>query len=173
MEIWKNVKDYEGIYYVSNLGNVKRIYKNKKERLLKPSFDKCGYLKARLSKNNKSIQKFIHRLVAEAFIPNPNNLPQVNHKNEIKTDNRVENLEWCTQKYNILYGTAKIREAKTKHRYYVEQYDLNGNFIKKWHSLKDIEKNTKYKKNNIQQNCLGNNKTAYGYLWKYVKVNKK
>ena len=172
MEIWKNVKDYEGIYYVSNLGNVKRIYKNKKERLLKPFFDKGNYLKVILSKNNKHVQRFIHRLVAQAFIPNPNNLPQVNHKNEIKTDNKVENLEWCTQRYNILYGTAKIREAETKHRYYINQFDLEGNFIKQWHSLKQIEISTNYKKNNIQQNCLGNNKTAYGYKWEYILIDK-
>ena len=107
-EIWKDIKGYEGLYQVSNLGRVKNIKRN---RLLKPLSDNTNrYLRVRLyDKNLKMRHKSVHRLVAEAFIPNPNNLPQVNHKDEDKTNNDVSNLEWCTIQYNICYGTRLER----------------------------------------------------------------
>ena len=172
MEVWKDIKGYEGMYQISNLGRVKSL-KMKKEHnkyLLKPYSTKNGYLRVSLSKNNKYKGPLIHRLVAIHFLDNPNNYPEVNHKDENKENNCVNNLEWCDRKYNVLYGTAKQRESKTKHKYYIEQYDLNQNLIMKWNSLKEIEINTNYKKNNIQQNCLGNTKTAYGYKWKYIPI---
>ena len=108
-EIWKDIPEYEGLYQVSNLGNIKSLEKSKgwckiKEKTLKLRIDKDGYYRVILSKNSKPKMFLVHRLVAQAFIPNPNNLPEINHKNEIKTDNRVENLEWCTQLYNLHYG---------------------------------------------------------------------
>ena len=171
-EIWKDIEGYEGKYQISNYGNVKSLKKKKHQcdYLLKPFITKNGYLRVSLSKNNKYVQPLVHRLVAEYFINNPYNYKEINHKDENKLNNNVDNLEWCNRKYNVLYGTAKKREAITKHLYYVEQYDLKLNFIKKWESLKEIETKTNYKKNNIQQNCLGNTKSAYGYIWKYIPI---
>ena len=109
-EIWKNIKDYEGLYQISNLGRVKRIWKTK-ENICTPILQK-EYYYINLCKHQKSKRKLLHRLVAQAFIPNPDNLTEVNHKDEDKLNNRVENLEWCTSKYNSNYGTRNIRKAK-------------------------------------------------------------
>lgn len=160
-EIWKDISGYEGLYQISNLGRVKS-----KRKILKPINGE--YLHVGLSKNGIQTTKLIHRLVAENFIDNPNNLPQVNHKDENKHNNCVNNLEWITFKENMNYGTKQDRESIIKTKYNVLQYDLEGNFIKKWFNLREITKNTNYKKSNIQYCCLGKNKTAYGYIWKYV-----
>lgn len=126
MEIWKDIEGYEGLYQVSNLGRVKSlkrvVHQNQKGGQLTPMIYKGRILKinyhttieygfCQLSKDNIQETKLIHRLVAEAFIPNPNNYPCVNHRNEDKTDNRVENLEWCTQRYNVNYGTSRERAS--------------------------------------------------------------
>ena len=121
-EEWRDVVGYEGLYMVSNIGNVKSLQRTAKskncsirtvsEKLRKINKNKSGYLMVILNKEGKRKGMKIHRLVAEAFIPNPLNLPQVNHRNEIKSDNRVENLEWCTQDYNNKYGTRTERTSK-------------------------------------------------------------
>lgn len=105
-EIWKDVKEFEGLYQVSNFGRVKSLNYNHtgKGRVLNPYVDNTGYCQVSLYKNGKMYQKQIHRFVAETFIPNPNNLECVNHINGIKTDNRIENLEWCTRKENIIHA---------------------------------------------------------------------
>lgn len=112
-EEWKDIKGYEGIYQISNMGRVKSLSngKYKKEKIRKYRKDKDGYLQLNLHKNNVMTTFKVHRLVAEAFIPNPHNLPQVNHKDEDKTNNRVDNLEWCTVEYNNNYGTRNKRIA--------------------------------------------------------------
>ena len=111
MEEWRDIKGYEGKYKISSYGKVKSL-KHKDEKLLKPSYDKDGYKQVILCNNGKGKKWFIHRLVAIHFLPNPNNLPQVNHKDEDKANNVVENLEWCTCKYNINYGTAKNKKSE-------------------------------------------------------------
>lgn len=116
------------------------------------------------------VDKFgaIHRLVAQAFIPNPNDLPQVNHKDENKANNCIDNLEWCTAKYNSNYGnrTKKVSKALSKK---IEQYDINGNFIKEWDSMIEATKNVGVKSNcHIWQCCNKQRKSAYGYVWRYV-----
>ena len=116
MEEWKWIDGYEGEYQVSTKGNIKSFKKYKEGIILKPKKDgKDKYLMICLSNNGSQKYYLIHRLVAKAFIQNPNNYPQVNHKNENRYDNRVENLEWCTPKYNANYGTRNKR-AGEKHR---------------------------------------------------------
>lgn len=112
-EVYKDIEGYEGLYQVSNLGNVKSLNysKTKKENVLKPGI-RNGYLKVDLCKNKTRKTYSVHRLVAQAFIENPNNLPMINHKDECKTNNVVSNLEWCTQKYNSNYGTRNERLGK-------------------------------------------------------------
>ena len=111
MEEWKNVIGYEGLYEVSNKGNVRNIRRN---TLLKLSKNNYGYIKVFLYKNGIRTCLSVHRLVAQAFIPNPDNLPQVNHKDEDKTNNSVDNLEWCNQKYNVNYGHRTENAINTR-----------------------------------------------------------
>lgn len=162
-EIWKDINGFVGKYQISNLGNVKNV---KTGRILKSL--KGEYLKVVLSKNNIKTTKYIHRLVAETFInQNYDNLV-VNHKDENKHNNCVNNLEFITFKENMNYGSKQDNESKIKTKYNVYQYDLEGNLIKKWFNLREIIQNTNYKKSNIQYCCLGKYKSAYGYQWKYV-----
>ena len=164
-EIWKDIDGYENLYQVSNYGNIKS-----KNNILKPLISKRGYLYINLYKDKKGKHFYIHRLVAQAFIPNPKNYPCINHKNEIKTDNMVNNLEWCTIAYNNKYGTLRERIIKTKTLKYgkkINQYDLNGNFIKTWDSTHEIERKTNILHQNIIKCCKNKSKTAGGYVWKY------
>jgi len=115
-EIWRDIKGYEGLYQVSNLGRVKSLGRQhgflyKQDRIMKPFKTKFNYYKINLYKNGVKKNFFIHRLVALAFIPNPNNYPVINHKDENPSNNYVDNLEWCTVKYNSNYGTAPIRKG--------------------------------------------------------------
>lgn len=120
-EIWKDIKDFQGLYQISNLGRVKslpRTYKlhgfiTTKERILKFGITNKGYYYVNLSKNAKVNRQYVHRLVAQAFIPNPDNLLEVNHKDENPKNNNLENLEWCTHAYNNTYGT-KIERMRQK-----------------------------------------------------------
>ena len=117
-EVWKDITGYQGLYMISDKGNVYSVERRDSRgnkcggRILKPSHDKDGYLHVVLCKNGKVKTKKIHRLVTETFIPNPNGFPEVNHIDEVKTNNYVENLEWCTSKYNINHGTRTERVSK-------------------------------------------------------------
>lgn len=118
MEEWRDIDGYVGLYQVSNLGRVRSLDRIdsmgrlRQGQILKITDNAKGYKKVMLCKDGKHINKYVHRLVAQAFIPNHNNLTEVNHKNEIKSDNRVENLEWTTHRDNMEYGTRKQRQRE-------------------------------------------------------------
>lgn len=193
-EIWKDIKDYEGLYQVSNLGRIKslgRYMKNHskkqwiEEKILTPQLNQGGYMVVGLCKNGKRKVHRIHRIIAEAFIPNSENKPYINHINGIKTDNTITNLEWCTNSENVQHGwdtglhvvTDKLRQVGYKHsklyfnpkkqRKKVIQYDLNNNFIKEWNSITEVNKELKINNTSIGQCCMGKRKTAGDFIWKY------
>ena len=185
-EIWKDIPNYEGLYQVSSLGRVKSVkrivpYKNgkvihRKERLLSLSDSYGQYYTVGLIKEGNHKTWNVHRLVAMAFIPNPNNLPCINHKDENKYNNLVDNLEWCSYSYNTKYNNVMRTRLNTRnnnqsHGYEkkVYQYDLQGNLVKVWDSVKSINRELGYKPTNISSCCLNKQyrKTAYGYKWSY------
>jgi hypothetical protein len=168
-EQWKAIKGYEGRYEVSDTGKVRTFLRNK-HRELKINIDKAGYCTVVLYKDNNCKTVKVHRLVAQAFLENPLSLPCVNHKNEIKTDNRVENLEFCTVGYNNRYGKRIEKMIKSKYKAVV-QYDTNGNKIAEYESVLDAEFKTGIMHQNISKCCLKRKhfKTAGGFVWEYVK----
>ena len=181
-EIWKDVKDYEGLYQVSNLGRVKSlgirfIRSNLKPytklpRILSQIGCKNGYKKVELTKNGFSKRYYVHRLVAEAFIPNPDNLPEVNHKDEVASNNHVDNLEWCTHRYNSNYGTRAVR-IKDKMKQIgrskpVLMYSKDGILIKRFDSIREASTTLNIHCGSIVECCQGKiRKSAGGYVWKY------
>lgn len=173
-EIWKDIKEYEGLYQISNLGRLRSFpragTKTKQIRIIKINIGNNGYYYATLYKNGISKTVHIHRLVAENFINNINNYNCVNHKDENRLNNNVNNLEWCTQSYNINYGTGNKRRSDTE-KIKVHQYDLNGNFIKEWEGITDASQKLKISTGNIVCCCKGRRKTAGGYKWKYKEEN--
>lgn len=167
----KRIKDFEN-YYIYSDGRVQNCNTN---HFLKYTSDKRGYLKVRLYKDKHQYTFLVHRLVALAFLPNPNNYPQVNHKDENKHNNDISNLEWCTVKYNANYGTRneRIREKLKQNailpdnRIKVNMYTLDGIFVRQFNSLKEakIFLNKPITEAHISQCCNGIRKTAYGYKW--------
>ena len=158
-----------GLYQVSNLGNVRSLNYNKTKKiqhLKKVVNNKRGYLAVGLSKKGIFKIKTVHRLVAETFISNPNNLPQVNHIDENKLNNSVTNLEWCTNKYNINYGTRKERISEKKGRKII-QLDKDDNIIKVWNGTCQASRELKINEGNIWEACNNKRKTAGKYKWKY------
>lgn len=172
-EIWKDVAGYEGLYQVSSEGRVKSLERTDswgrtvKERILKTNVVGGGYLSVVLYAGGKTRMFFVHRLVCQAFHENPDNKPQVNHINEIKTDNRACNLEWCTCKQNINHGTAKDRSSKNRSKS-VGQYTLDGALVKFWASTMEVERQAGFNHGNISKVANGKLKQAYGFIWKYV-----
>lgn len=172
-EIWKDVVDFEGLYKVSNLG---RIYSCKSKIILKHHNNKLGYAKLILRKNNKSYGYQVHRLVAMAFLPNPNKYPEVNHKDENPRNNKLKNLEWCTKKYNNNYGTRIQRKVRNtdylavgaKQSKKVRQMNIKGDTIKIWMSANECKRLLGMDNSRIAHCCRGTQKTAYGYRWEYV-----
>ena len=177
-EIWKDISGYEGYYQVSNLGNVKsmeRMVERKnnetgnlslKSRILSLNTYPKGYKKVTLRKNNTSKSFFGHRLVAEAFIPNPNNYPYVNHKDENPSNNHSDNLEWCTNEYNMSYGTLGYRISLAKSKQ-VFQFDLDGNFLNTFYGVNVASRITNISSTSIVNCCNGASRSAGGFLWSF------
>lgn len=183
VEVWKDIKDYEGLYQSSTFGRARSLdsYRKGKNgtvkfckgRILKPSTNKDGYLQVNLYKNNKLKRFLIHRLVAEAFLEIPEELKhlkgtrylQVNHKDENKLNNNVNNLEFCNCKYNINYGTAIERSSKKRSKP-ILQYTLDGQFVREWKSIRECGRNG-FNQGHVTECCRGERKTHKDSIWRY------
>lgn len=187
-EEWKDIVGYEGLYQVSNLGRVKSLQRQSapfytktgqistytiKDHISKQSFIR-GYLCVQLSIDKEKKMYKVHRLVSNAFIPTPNKFTQINHKDENKWNNCVENLEWCSPSYNNNYGTRneRISKAQINNSTYskkIYQFTLDGEFIKEWESICEAGRNG-YDKKGISDMCNNEKrvKTVNGYLWKFA-----
>lgn len=163
MEIFKDIKGYEGLYQVSNLGNVKALGNGgsnaSKERILKPAKDKKGYLMVWLCKEGKRKMCKVHRLVGMVFLSNPNNLPEINHRDEDKTNNNVTNIEWCDRGYNVNYGTRNQKVSK-------QVLCVETNKI--YPSTMEVQRELGFANQNISKCCNGKCKTYKGFHWQYV-----
>lgn len=181
-EVWKDVVGYEGRYIVSNFGRIRSLYRefvNKRgrimhitDRVMKTHLDECGYERVKLSGESGAKMTFVHRIVAESFIPNPNNHPMINHIDECKTNNRVDNLEWCDAKYNNVYGNrlelvSKILMCRSDLSKPVLMCDLSGNVLAEFGSIRDAARRVGGNQSFIGKACKGIYKTAYGHIWRY------
>ena len=178
-EIWKDVVGFEDSYEVSSFGRVRGkervIYKNDgthqtfKSKILTPYSNnkRNGYCYVYLRVKGKKYPKFVHRLVAEAFLPNTKDLPQINHKDENTTNNRLENLEWCDAKYNNNYGSKSIKYKECAPKAPVSQYTKDGIFMADYPSQREAERKTGISCRNISSCCCGKARTAGGFIWKF------
>ena len=164
-EIWHEIESYEGLYQISNKGRVKSLYKGS-ERILKPALTGSGYLKVQLCKNGMIKHIRVHRLVANAFIPNPDNLPEINHKDENKKNNCAENLEWMIHRDNVNYGTRNERSAKARSKP-ILQYSKSGEFIREWQGAREVERVLGINSSHIISCCKGKLKSSGGFVWRY------
>ena len=181
-EIWKDVVGYEGLYQVSNLGHIKSIGRKSNHKntiIMKPFISGNRYFSVYLHKNNNSKRTFVHRIVALAFIPNPENKPYVNHINGNRFDNCVSNLEWCTSQENnshaVRTGLNKgyshwngITGENNPHSIPVFQIDKNNNIVNTFCSAREASNITGISRRMISNCCNGTKKSAGGYFWKFV-----
>lgn len=170
-EIWKDIVGYEGLYQVSNMGRVKSLprWHRRTELILKPHHFMGNYERVALADGHRDYTGHsIHRLVAIAFLPNPLNLPEVNHKDENPANNHVDNLEWCTHTYNQNYGTRTER-ASLAESVPVVQFSIRGDFVKEWASITEVKRIFGGKGSGIRQCCNETCRMAYGYLWRWRK----
>jgi hypothetical protein len=177
-EIWKDIEGYEGLYKVSSQGQVKSLdkyvgngyggIKHFDEKILKPHLLRQGYYRVDLCKDGKVKHHYVHKLVADAFVKNPNSLPVINHKDENKLNNNAANLERCDMKYNINYGTARERRAQ-KNRIPVFQVSLDGMFDVAWDSASSAAKTLSIAHANISSCCKGRHEIIGGFNWEYCK----
>ena len=188
-EIWKDIKGYEGLYQVSNLGNVRSLdaiinCKGAKGidehirygRILKKYIGTTGYYSVNLSKNSKVKIMRVHRLAAIAFIPNPNKYRLINHIDGNKLNNNIENLEWCDYSHNLREAhRLGLNVSKYKGKFGKEaqfskpllQYSIDDEFIKEWENANQVKRELGYCAENIRNVCKGRRKIANGYKWKY------
>lgn len=180
VEVWQPVKGYEGLYEVSDLARVRSLDRElpcithglhttriRHGIILAQTLTKSGYLSVMFCINKKYKRMMLHQVVAQAFIPNPHNYKDINHKDECKTNNLPSNLEWCDCKYNIRYGTGIERRAQQQ-RKKVEQLTLDGQHVAYFDSFCAVARETGYCQSLINRVCKGKAKTAYGYQWRYV-----
>lgn len=180
MEVWKDISGYEGYYQISDLGRIRSLdrYANVcgggkrlvKGKIIKPVKCTNGYYEASLSYKGVRKVLLLHRVVAEAFIPNPHNLPEVNHKDENPANNEVNNLEWCTSKYNANYGTRNERMLIGRETKPVIQLDRNGKFIKRWECMMEACRECGADISSMIRVCKGRQKTCKGFKWEYEVV---
>ena len=147
----KDIKGYEGLYAITSCG---KVWSYKYKKFLKPEDNGHGYLRVKLCKDGKEKKYMIHRLVAEAYIPNPDNLPQVDHIDENRTHNYINNLQWITNRDN----------CRKSHNKPILQYTIEGEFVREWSSATDVGREAQ---SNIWCCLNDRTKTAYGYVWKY------
>ena len=184
-EVWKDIPDYEGLYQISNLGKVKSLPRkwSPKETILKAEGKSEEYLHVSLWKNRVSYHLYIHKCVAQLFVPNPNSYEYVNHIDENKRNNIYSNLEWCTAEYNSNYGTrnsrisaAQLNHSKKSHA--VIQTDLEGNFVAEYPSIMEAHRQTGLSVTGIKVICDGGyfdrrdnkyyvSKQLKGFIFKY------
>jgi hypothetical protein len=175
-QVWRPVKGFEGIYEISNFGNVRSLgryvdYRNGAMRYLKPRRksvrkDKDGYCVVTFNKDKKGCTRFVHRMMAEAFIPMIPGKNEVNHIDEDKANNDLDNLEWVTHKENMMHGTLHFRKG-LKARKPVDKFDTEGNFLETFGSVTEAALNHGVSIQAISRACRGKSKTSNGYRWEY------
>ena len=181
-EIWKDIEGYENLYQISNFGRIKSLsgffhdeYVEREKILNSTTISNAGYQSVQLQKNGEGKRFLVHRLVAQAFIPNPHNLPQINHKDENVHNNYFANLEWCDNNYNLNYGTHNKNMSKTLSKR-INQYSLDGQLIKSWDTINDASTELKCSKAFIRELCTTGTArkcyrhkfdNLYNYIWRY------
>lgn len=173
IEVWKDIAGYEGRYRISSFGRVLSLnYRGfGVERILVPKCNNSGRLWVELYCNGERKPRLIHRLVASAFLANPGDLPQINHKDENPKNNRVENLEWCTGEYNRNYYLERHPQREGRPRILlspVEQLNQRGEILRRWENSRQAAHELGFNQWSICECCRGNRKTAYGFKWRFA-----